>query len=252
MRRKEDPAGYAFDVLVELAQQGSELAREIIKGHPDHGNGKFSCVQCWATFPVTPGVYGGYTLPLCPDCRPAFLASLDEPVAEPAAYWVVVQTDFGPDPVVVDFVEPIEHVIEPVADVVLEPDTAQSVMAKGTQEPDVGAPKHGRGMRGRPSKAGAEPVIEPVVDVVVEPVVELVPEPVQVPSAPANITQALDAGTPQPSRAKRGRPRKAQAEPVDVPAPKMPEHPLLVKPGAIGSPEWKAKISRFMPKGTWD
>lgn len=249
MRRKEDPAGYAFEVLVELAQQGSELAREIIKGHPDHGNGKFSCVQCWATFPVTPGVYGGYTLPLCPNCRPAFLASLDEPA--PVETPVEPSIESSPAPTVI---APAETTFgaAPAIEYAIEPATAQSVMAKGTQEPDVEAPKRGRGMRGRPSKARAEPVIEPVVDVVVEPAVELVTEPVEVPSAPANITQALDAGTPQPSRAKRGRPRKAQAEPVHVPAPKMPEHPLLVKPGAIGSPEWKAKISRFMPKGTWD
>lgn len=183
MRRKEDPAGYAFDVLVDLAQQGNELAREIVKSHPDLGDGKWSCVLCWKTFqPISRG--GGlFVLPICLECQPAFLASLSEPVpvAERAAPVVVAHTEtvVGPDPVVADHAALEER-----------------VLADATQSPVVGLRR-----RGRPRKIA--PVASP-------------------------------------------------AARVDVPGPEKQELPKVVQPGAVGSPEWRAKMARFMPKGSWE
>jgi hypothetical protein len=53
--REHDPAWYAFDVLLELAEDGNEFARAVITAHPDDGRGRTVCGLCLTRFQTPKG-----------------------------------------------------------------------------------------------------------------------------------------------------------------------------------------------------
>lgn len=77
MRKTHNPAHYAFDVLVELAQQGNEMARNVVAAHPSNGRGKFVCIGCFNIHEEKDTVRSSQGFVLCRECYPRSGALID-------------------------------------------------------------------------------------------------------------------------------------------------------------------------------